>query len=661
MTVGEGKFLLYSYITPALKAGDYRFETSQTITAKKGGNAVTAAELPIEELHTHVRVTSPRYQLPPDQVLSTFPPAGTEGSYGSRLPQVVIKRRTLPWERRLTLSGAPVDERTPWLALVLIAEGEAELRLNQNIADCVTAGVQLDGVADVAKGNCLVVRRSVVDKVFPTRKDVPLLAHAREVDIHDTELMMGDDDGFLAVVISNRLPVAGRDAEGNEVPVKYLACLVNLEGQFDVLIPQAPPPREKIQWFGSVRDLYVDAGVFDHVAGGGIASASASGINQSARAERQPEHLIVKSQGPKVSAHSSKAGYATPQVRDVYADMAKDFARAAFVKAEPEYTFPVLLHWSFTSTGEVTFETLMRGLDSGLHGSVPAHHAAAVPPPEGRPPLEVVETGHVGLIQRTRRGDTARCWYRGPLLPHPSSGERLDIAHAGDQLRAVIPDGREDISLATAFEIGRLLALSHPAMVAALLRWRQSKYQAARLSGIWGQLTQRWPFELDAEIGNLRRAIEGSLRELIVAAPDEFLGAPRILVTPGDPVDWGAQPLHTLSRGLGLEMDLAETLRSPADFAVATAALHGVAPPVVGEVVFDRRLVGHLQEKLDLSTDALVSGVIADEIALAPELGPTVPRTPDLGEVLVNPDDLDAIVNLPGGILADPQAPQEPR
>lgn len=646
MTVGEGKFLLYSYITPALKAGDYRFEASQTITAEQGTHDITAPELPVEELHTHVRVTAPRYQLPPDQVLSTFPPAGTEGSYGSRLPQVVIKRRTLPWERRLT-----GDERTPWLALVLIAEGEAELRLNQDVADCVTPGVHLDGVADVAKGNCLVVRRSVVDKVFPTRKDVPLLAHAREVDIHDTELMMGDDDGFLAVVISNRLPVAGRDAEGNEVPVKYLACLINLEGQLDVLIPQAPPPRDRIQWFGSVRDLYVDAGVFDHVAGGGIASAGLAGvIGTAARAAPPAEHLIVKSQGPKVSAHTSTAGYATPQVRDVYAEMAKDFGRATFVLAEPEYTFPVLLHWSFTSTGEVTFETLMRGLDSGLHGSVPAHHAT-----EGRPPLEVVETGHVGLIQRTRRGDAARCWYRGPLLPHPGSGERLDIAHAGDQLRAVIPDGREDISLATAFEIGRLLALSQPSMVSALLRWRQSRFQAARLHGIWGQLRERLPFELNADIGNLRAVIEGAMRGLIVDAPQEFLGSPRVLVTPGDRVDWGKRPLSALSRGLGLAMDLGEAVRTPADFASASAALRDVGPPVVGKVVFDQRLAGHLQARLDLAADELVSGVIADEISINPALGPTTPRIPGLGEVLVNPDD-DAIINLPGGILADPGA-----
>ena len=76
MIIDEGKFLLYSHITPALKAGDYRFEVSQSMTAKKGTQNIDAGAVPVEPLQTHVTVTAPRYQLPPDQVLSTYPPAG---------------------------------------------------------------------------------------------------------------------------------------------------------------------------------------------------------------------------------------------------------------------------------------------------------------------------------------------------------------------------------------------------------------------------------------------------------------------------------------------------------------------------------------------------------------------------------------------------------
>ena len=95
MTIDEGHFLLYSHITPALKAGDYRFEAGQSMGRRRAPSASMRATSRSSAADPRP-VTAPRYQLPPDQVLSTYPPAGTQGAYGSRLPQIVIKRRTLP-------------------------------------------------------------------------------------------------------------------------------------------------------------------------------------------------------------------------------------------------------------------------------------------------------------------------------------------------------------------------------------------------------------------------------------------------------------------------------------------------------------------------------------------------------------------------------------
>src|SRR5688500_11414615 len=162
MAVGAGKFKLYAHIDPVLSAGDYRYVATQTLD----GDGGDAASMSVATHHSHVRVRAPRYQLPPDQVLSTVPPAAAEGSFGSRLPQIVIKRRTLPWER--DLAGQPSS--TPWLALGRVAEGEAELKLNHPVGECVTPGVTLEGVADSQLGSALHVRRSVVHAVFPTRK-----------------------------------------------------------------------------------------------------------------------------------------------------------------------------------------------------------------------------------------------------------------------------------------------------------------------------------------------------------------------------------------------------------------------------------------------------------------------------------------------------------
>jgi len=141
---------------------------------------------------------------------------------------------------------------------------------------------------------------------------------------------------------------------------------------------------------------------------------------------------------------------------------------------DPTLRFPVLLHWSFTSYGDMTFRSLMEGLDSGLLGTTAPEQ-----------PIEIVETGHSRARPPAPAGAT-RCarGIGGRWSPHPMTADRLALAHAADQLRIIVPDGREDISLAAAFEIGRLLALARPSMISALLRWRQTGFQTARRGAV---------------------------------------------------------------------------------------------------------------------------------------------------------------------------------
>lgn len=660
MTVKEGHFQLYANLAPVLPAGDYRFTTGQDLTATGPKGALGADALPVEELKTHVRVTSPRFQLPPDQVLSTYPPANTEGAYGSSLPQVVIKRRTLPWERTVDPENETDVDRpaTPWLALVVIAEGEAELILNQPVSECVTPGQVLPGAPDVAQGNYLLVRRSVVDRVLPTQKDVPLLAHAREVDIHDTEMMMGDDDGFLSVVVANRLPLPGRDAEGREVPVTYLCALINLEGQLGVLRRESPPRLGWSTWaVHEAAGLVLDAAAGDHLVmgtskaadniAGGVLDALGDGPRAEPLAEGMESLTTRRASVVKESRTVSpvlREGWATGTAAasdSVYDTMAKPFGKLKDTSGiatllEPQYRFPVLLHWSFTSVGQVTFRGLMDHLDSGLLGTLPPE--PPTPPAPGDPlrtpgrtpgllPLEVVETGHVGIDQRTRRGDSVRAWYRGPLLPHPAdtAAPRLPLAHTADQLRAVVPDRREDLSLAVAFEIGRLLALSTPAMVSALLAWRQTDYQTARREALWATTLEG--LELEGLELHPERALgvllgRGLARRL-AATPATILGDPLPPVTAG--TSMGLDVLE----GEGLAKALAGGLAIDADLAVPLVDLARVIRDAPLPVVSFRDLPS--RELRDLTHGALrlehdlATGLLAvDALGLPAQLNPVL-------------------------------------
>lgn len=633
MTIAEGHFQLYAHLTPALPAGDWRLTASEELAASGPHGALDAGDLPVQDLPTHLRVTSPRFSLPPDQVLSTYPPANTEGAYGSRLPQVVIKRRTLPWERTVDPAGkSDIDtEDTPWLALVVVAEGEAAIELNRPVAECVTPGITLEGDPDVAQGAYLSIRQSVADAVLPTQFEVGLLAHARQVDINDTELMMGDDDGFLAVVVSNRLPLAGRDEQGEVVPRKYLAALVNLEGQLHLLRKDTPAPLVFVP-FPLIQTATVtltpaetDHVVMDSDVGVERFNEHVERAHGTAHAAGGPHAAALGTSGVQAVQHAPDkvAGAATLREGwavaskgvgdDIYATMASQFATypAVISLLDPERRFPVLLHWSFTSTDEVTFKSLMQGLDSGLLGTKPA----APQRDSGRAALEVVETGHVGIDLRTRVGDTVRAWYRGPLLPHPAdtAADRLPLAHASDQLRAVVPDGREDLSLATAFEIGRLLALSQPAMVSAMLRWRQQQYQTARTDAVLSEALAGLDLA-GVVIDPDRRAgvrLGRGLVRAIADEPDAVLPPPLELHPAGTSMRLDLRAGSALSQGFGLPKlkgdmgTLLDVLRDTTVPRVDVGGFSGIGLPQV-----DRDALG-----LD---HALVAGMLAADTLRRP-------------------------------------------
>ena len=80
---------------------------------------------------------------------------------------------------------------------------------------------------------------------------------------------MGDDDGFLAVVIANRLPVPGAPPDGERGrPMKYHAALVSLEGRLSRCSRRPPPLGARHRPPGARRGghRYTPGGAYDHVA-----------------------------------------------------------------------------------------------------------------------------------------------------------------------------------------------------------------------------------------------------------------------------------------------------------------------------------------------------------------------------------------------------------
>ena len=136
----------------------------------------------------------------------------------------------------------------------------------------------------------------------------------------------------------------------------------------------------------------------------------------------------------------------------------------------------------------------------------------------------------------------------------------LPLAHTSDQLRVVVPDGREDVSLAAGFEIGRMLALSQPAIVNAMLRWRQEQFGAQRAAHLAAEAAQPVGF-LPPALFTARDPGLGALvgREMVLTGAqhsDEVFAPARPMVDPGRPLDYVDGDLdEVIATGLGLPLD----------------------------------------------------------------------------------------------------------
>ena len=102
-----GHFEIYSSARPRCRPVTTRRPVTSTMSAAPPAGA--DGDIPVDSTDFRLHVDAPRYVMPPDQILSTFPPAGSEGDWRERLPQIVLKRRTLPWERNPKPGRSPAD------------------------------------------------------------------------------------------------------------------------------------------------------------------------------------------------------------------------------------------------------------------------------------------------------------------------------------------------------------------------------------------------------------------------------------------------------------------------------------------------------------------------------------------------------------------------
>ena len=232
----------YDNYEAPLPAGSYRIVLQQTVNLEGDAARYYYRDQKFE-------VLAPRYAIDPNEIQAYFPPRGGVADYRHILPHIVLGTRNLPWERR------PGNAGEPWLALLVVSEQDAvdgkvvfktgtvaDLKpvapddLNVDVNELpewtqpdVVGRVLLPRFTRTEDANTPVrlldQDLSLFRKLCPSRKDLPLLAHIRQVDIADKIPLEMVAAGDFSVLVANRFPPLG----GNTV------YLVSLEGWTDLL------------------------------------------------------------------------------------------------------------------------------------------------------------------------------------------------------------------------------------------------------------------------------------------------------------------------------------------------------------------------------------------------------------------------------------------
>lgn len=406
-----GSIEFFDKVVPPLMAGDYTVALAQKLVY--GGETQTV------QRSQNFSVQAPRFSLAAADVQSVFPADGSTGKFDTILPQIVLNKRTLPWEHLLEpgdTSGAP------WMALLVLSGTEIGVPPDSTAAPSPTqaSAFQLGTVRNLNAGGVLgpaiahldhgqsdsdIVRTidlstatflglvPHLDSAAPAASELCSLAHVRQVNMEHKEILDMTHSGWFSLIVANRFPV------NPDQPTRQFVHLVSLEG---------------------FKPYLADGAAFP-------------------------------------------AGIVTVRLISLYS-----------------WSFTSLPdHGESFSSFMLNLVSATSEQNTGLALRMPVTPAAVASDPSPHKVASgALANGYVPLVYDTLYGNRTACWYRGPLSPvkpddFARGGAMPRFAAASD---AVIFDpntGLFNLSYSVAWQTGRLMALANRAFATSLMDWRR--------------------------------------------------------------------------------------------------------------------------------------------------------------------------------------------
>lgn len=419
--IDMGKITFIEFVQPQLESGTYSLTTKQRV---KG----TEETLPETTYNNPKKfyVNGQRFALNPEDVISTFPPSFSLGEFSNVIPHVVLSRPTLPWER-----GTGDSSGASWLGLLVFNEAE--------------------------------------DNPLPENTQIDLL-HLLSSTQHTQDGVTGElpTDTFFP-----DFPTSDEGYAELDYGESWLETCMTIDISVDDFTALAPTTNDLV-WLAHARAVETQ----------NKSEAYFMRLNTSAEDPSAPVQLaqVVSNRfpeaGKKTSVHLvsfERYGSYLPEGEN-HGDL-QNFDKVRLVS---------LLNWGFTSVSEEsTFTGLLLNVNNptgeNYNDTLSVTYTGGTSTPAEQAVANALEMGFSAFNHQTRMGDHTVSWYRGPFMPYKptlSSAEE-PIANTADALTRYNPDaGMFDVSYASAWQIGRLLALQNKHFSTALYNWKRGLTQA---------------------------------------------------------------------------------------------------------------------------------------------------------------------------------------
>ena len=478
--LGPNEMQLYSYYKPSLLANDYVIEATQDITAVVPGDSSQSLTVfntrvqdnpPVLEPQ-EFEVVVPRFALDSTIINSYYPPDGHQDE-GRILPHIVFNDPHFPWEipagvtenmdqpidpQVVIESGTPTTvyrNMVPWLALLVFDPEDLHFQTLSDITALNIPGYTQD--ADVAKQS--------PNGAFSMKVSDYFALLPKSCRIQYEQGFVGDDEGFKELVSDNSIA----------------SVIFPTKSQFGQIFASADDTDthklgvEGLKYLAHVRNIntvgFPDAGVEEN----GLYSivvSSRTGAYDFPAAHTQVCHLV--------------------SIEHV------DSTLGSWLNGGPDRVGMIsLFSWTYSALppNPVNFVDTMRNLtenqqmlrtddnvlnqiQNGISGDGSIKSQAA------KVMLYRLQMGYTLARWRTQTGEETAAFSRGPLVPQPvtwpPAADIPDSSNTSQDYQILDPQtGLMDLSYSSAWQAGKLQAISDTAFSAALMRFRSVVHNSA--------------------------------------------------------------------------------------------------------------------------------------------------------------------------------------